>query len=48
MFRQLIALALQRPFVVLVGAALLLLAAVWRVGTMPVDVFPNSTRRPSW
>ena len=41
MFRQLIALALQRPFVVLVGAALLLLAATWRVGTMPVDVFPE-------
>ena len=41
MFRQLIAYALRQPFVVLLGALLVLGLALWQVPQMPVDVFPE-------
>ncbi len=41
MFRHLIAWALQRPLFVLLAAAIVLASAVWVVGRMPVDVFPE-------
>ena len=41
MFRHLIAYALRQPFVVLLGALLVLGLALWQVPQMPVDVFPE-------
>jgi CzcA family heavy metal efflux pump len=41
MFRSLIAASLQRPLLVLVLAVVVLAGAVWQLGRMPVDVFPE-------
>lgn len=41
MFRSLIATSLQHPFQVLIFALCVLVAAVWQLGRMPVDVFPE-------
>ena len=41
MFRHLIAGALQRPFLVLAAALLVLAIAAWQLPRLPVDVFPE-------